>query len=73
MSVPSQTVYTDSQTTSGSIYVGTCNSISADADEAVWAIYMITTDANGDIKLEWAGGDATPNKVWSDRSTYNYQ
>ena len=73
MGVPSQTVYTDSKTTDGSIYVWTCNSISADADEAVWAIYMITTDVNGDIKLEWAEGDATPNKVWSDRDTYNYQ
>lgn len=73
MSVPSLTMYSDSVSTSGSLYVGTCNSESVDVDAPVWAIYKITTDANNDFKLEWAGGNAVPNKVWSDRTTLTYK
>lgn len=73
MGVPSKTQYSDSTTTDGSLYIGTCNSAVADADSPVWAIYKLTVDANGDYTLEWAGGDATPNKVWSDRASLTYK
>lgn len=70
--IPSYTIITDSTTTANTIYIGRCNSASADADAAVWSIQRITLDED-DVIIENADGDATPNKVWSDRATLDYK
>lgn len=72
MGVPSYTVITDSTTTADVIYIGRCNSANADIDAAIWSIQRVTLDGD-DVIIENAGGDNTPNKVWSDRATLSYK
>lgn len=72
MGVPSYTIKTDSTTTADTIYIGRCNSINADDDEAIWSIQRVTLDGD-DVTIENAGGDNTPSKVWSDRATLSYK
>jgi hypothetical protein len=40
---------------------------------SVWRIARITTDANGDLKEEWANGSASFAFAWADRASLGYQ
>lgn len=52
------------------IYKGEAEPGSSESD-AVWRIRKITFIAE-DIKEEWADGQGTFNKVWSNRESYSY-
>lgn len=39
---------------------------------AAWKIYRLTTNAEGDVTTEYAGGTTTYNKVWTNRAGLSY-
>jgi len=38
----------------------------------VWRIQLVTTQADGDLSVQWADGTAGFTKIWNDRAGYTY-
>lgn len=54
------------------IYLGLAKIGSKDSDSA-WQIRKFTYDASNNLtNIEWAGEDSLFDKVWDNRTTYNY-
>ncbi len=52
-------------------YVGKAT-VGAVTNAAVWKVFKMTTEGDGDLKIEYADGDAAFDNVWDNRASLSY-
>lgn len=61
----------DTTTTPGVTYMGRADG-GTSRSAAIWQVRKYFTNADGDMELAWADGDALSDNVWADRATLTY-
>ena len=46
--------------------------VGAVTNAAVWKVFKMTTEGDGDLKIEYADGDAAFDNVWDNRASLSY-
>jgi hypothetical protein len=73
MSLPSEGSHLEDPVSATVTYDGKAKRKGAAAASAIWQIFKITYDANGNfLKKEWADGNQLYDNVWSNRASLTY-